>query len=147
MGTSERTGQPAADRERREELEVLQVQLREAKASLERERSATGAPPEVEALREAVARAALRCVEAKDRRKALEAEREALTREAAWLTKELEEEQVLALGASRRDHPVEWATMRNRDGTPTSPAAAAALWILTGGFFLFIIFAKACEAR
>lgn len=147
MGTSERTGAGSSDRERREELEALQVQLRAVRASLERERSATGAPPEVEALREAVARAELRRVEATDRRKALEAEREALEREEAWLDEEVEEEKVLALGASRRDQPVEWATMRNRDGTPTSLAAAAALWLLTGGFFLFIIFARACEGR
>lgn len=144
MTVGARSQEASSERDRREALEALQVQLREARASLAREQSAVGEPPAVEALREAVARAELRLVEAKERRKALEKEAAALERERAWLEKELAEEEVLALGASRRDRHVEWATARNRDGSATSPAGAAASVILAGLLFTLALVGRAC---
>lgn len=141
MGTRERSQAESGDRERREALEALQVELRQARAALAQERSATGAPPEVQALRDAIARAEARRDEAKSARQRLDDEAAALERDERWLAQQVEEVKVLALGASRRDTHVEWATARGRDGQATTVAAQVGVFLffalLLGLVFLF----------
>ncbi len=121
MSERERPG-GGSDRERRAELEALQVELRRAKESLALGPSM--ASPRLDELRATTAQAAERRAHAVERARALEDERARLHREIDRLERELEEQKVLARGARLRDQNVDWADARNRDGTRTSSAAA-----------------------
>lgn len=139
MSTREQSA-PAADRERRAELERLQVELREAKQALTGLEGAE--PPELAALRERAARAGEQRAAALAKRHALETERAHLDAEARQLTERLkrarEEAQVLARGARLRDQQVDWANARNSINGPTDSTWVAQLVVAGGGMLLLI---------
>lgn len=147
MRERDRVG-PSSDRERREALEALQVELRELRAAVAQQRTATDTPPAVQALRDAIAQAAARREAARERHAALERERADLENEQRWHEREAKEEKRLRLGAARRNRYVDWAgarmPSRGGGGAPTSPAAAAVLFAMVGGVLLLAVFSAHC---
>ncbi len=116
--------------QRRDRLEALQVELREAQAALDRAKTDSESAP-IAAMREAVARAEGRRQEVEAEHQALLHEADDLEREAQQLKKDIDEEQLLLRGATKRDDPGRWDSVSmGRNQGNTSPAAAVALSVL-----------------
>lgn len=110
-GGVQRDGQvdaAAGDRERRARLEALQAELAQVRAALPGARGAAEAA--VTALEDAVGRERARRDALLERAAELERRADAARRALVGLKERLREAHVLALGASRRDTYVEWAS-------------------------------------
>jgi len=139
-----------SDRERREQLESLQVELHDARAELERARVETEKPSPVVALDDAILRAVRRRDEVEALELALRQEADALEREAQYLRKSIEDEHQIRRGAKQRrwDAELERRKMRAVGVNQGSLLPAA---LILGGLFIFVIFsiflAEALAAR
>lgn len=139
-----RSAEGASDRELREELESVQSQLREARASLEVARG--GGARAVEALHAAIAAERARHDELLRRREALAADQLAQRRVLEQLEEKLaakrEEDRVLALGAQRRDEYVDWNPGEGRSGRyADSHSELMAKFVIVGVFGLLVLVA------
>jgi hypothetical protein len=135
------------EREQREALEQVQMELRTARLALQTASSDSARAEE--ALRSAIVDATLRRDEAVARVQALKAQNASATRLVETLEKRLvekeKEDAVLERGAQLRDKYVDWnpndplERERNKDGMTVAEVKAGAL-ILGVGLLLFILF-------
>jgi hypothetical protein len=131
-------------RELRAELESLQTELKEARATLARLENAEDA--ELEPSKAKLTRAAERRAAAVFRKQALHDERAQLEADEIRLKRELVEQSVLARGAKLRDQNVDWATTSATDHGPKNSTWTAQLGVAAffGLMLLGMLLASVC---
>jgi chromosome segregation ATPase len=125
----------ASDRARRERLEALQAQLKEARGQLADVEGSTRAA--VHDLEEALARAQVRVAVARARGAELEERKRAARARLVELREKQLEAEALALGATRRDTYVDGVSVQpqHRGRNPL----AVVLAVVLSGFGLFVL--------
>jgi chromosome segregation ATPase len=145
----ERTSATGSEREQREELERLQVELRDARAALQTVKADTDRA--VEALSSAVDQARERRDAAGRRIEALKAEKKALKAEQERLEERLvekrKEDAILARGAKLRDVYVDWNPNDRQHAVTDGYTASEVKWgaIMIGSLFALTLLFGTCR--